>query len=296
MTLSRGIYQIRNADVPVAMDLHDGSSDDGTAITGWQIGEGSDFSWHQLWLLEPVYRKTDTFTVRSLIAGSYMNLATNNSSNNMTPIIGVCRTGTNQEWIIKHSAGNQSCYKMKNYATGTFADLHTGGSSNGTPIYGCQGSDFHVRDNNFHQCWLFKRMSLSSEELKKIIEKNPHLARNYKSDQDDREYLILPRNLWGEIWNSTGLRDKNRRREIFDCNDFALVMKAAVAQWGTNKWRADGFAVFCGLMFGRSQSNPREGQAYNFTISDDHSGVVFFDPQTNEFMDNIDCDAFLAYV
>ncbi len=35
-------------------------------------------------------------------------------------------------------------------------------------------------------------------------------------------YLILPRNLWGEIWNSTGLRDKNRRRDIFDCNDFAL--------------------------------------------------------------------------
>ncbi|KAK0222948.1 Moa, A lectin from the mushroom marasmius Oreades in complex with the trisaccharide Galgalglcnac [Armillaria nabsnona] len=294
MTLSRGIYQIRNAGVSVAMDLHDGSSVNGTAIAGWQIGEGSDFSWHQLWLLEPVYRKTDTFTVRSLIAGSYMDLA-NGWSANETPIIGWHRTGTNQEWIIKQSAGNQS-YKMKNYKTGTFADLNTGGSSNGTPIHGCQGSDFHVRDNNFHQCWLFKRMSLSSAEIRMIIRSNPDLVRDYKSYQVDGEYLILPRNIWGEIWNSTDLRDKNRRREIFDCNDFALVMKAAVAQWGTNEWRADGFAIFCGLMPGRSQSNPREGQAYNFTISDDHSGVVFFDPQTNEFMDNIDCDAFLAYV
>ncbi|PBL04449.1 Moa, A lectin from the mushroom marasmius Oreades in complex with the trisaccharide Galgalglcnac [Armillaria gallica] len=293
MTLSRGIYQIRNAGVPVAMDLHNGSSVNRTAIAGVQIGEGSDFSWHQLWLLEPVSRKTDTFTVRSLIAGTYMDMSDGSRDNNI-PIIGWHRTGTNQEWIIKHSAGNQS-YKIKNYATGTFANLHTDGSSNGFPIRGYQGSDFHVRDNNFHQCWLFKRMSLSSAEIKRIIGRNPHLVGNYKSYQIDGEYLILPRNIWGEIWNSTGLRDKNRRREIFDCNDFALVMKAAVAQWGTNKWRADGFAIFCGLMLGRSQSNPKE-RAYNFTISDDHSRVVFFDPQTNEFMDNIDCDAFLAYV
>ncbi|PBL04447.1 Moa, A lectin from the mushroom marasmius Oreades in complex with the trisaccharide Galgalglcnac [Armillaria gallica] len=295
MTLSRGIYQIRNAGVPVAMDLHDGSSNDGnrTKIAGWQFGDG--INWNQLWLLEPVSRKTDTFTVRSLIAGTYMDLSGGSRDNGPAPIIGWPRTGTNQEWIIKQSAGNQS-YKMKNYASGTFADLHTGGSSNGTPIHGCQGSDFHVRDNNFHQRWLFKRMSLSSAEIETIIGRNPHLVRNYKSYQVDREYLILPRNIWGEIWNSTDLRDKNRRREIFDCNDFALVMKAAVSQWGADKWRADGFAIFCGLMLGRSQSNPREGHAYNFTISDDHSGVVFFDPQTNEFMDNIDCDAFLAYV
>ncbi|KAK0193272.1 hypothetical protein F5146DRAFT_1029860 [Armillaria mellea] len=280
MTLSRGIYHIRNAGAPeLAVDLHNGSNDNaqcfvGTAIAGWQFDDG--INWNQLWLLEPVYRKADTFTVRSLIAGSYMDLSGGWRDNNV-PIIGWRRTGTNQEWTIKHSAGNQS-YKMKNYDTGTFAILKTGGSSNGTPICGYQGSDFHVRDNDFHQCWSFKRWSLSSADIKLIVERNSHLARNYKSYQVDGEYLILPRTLWGEIWNSTGLRDKDRRREIFDSNDFALVMKAAVAQWGTNKWRADGFAILCGLVLERSpENNHRERHAYNFTISDDHSGVVFFE-------------------
>ncbi|KAK0489678.1 Moa, A lectin from the mushroom marasmius Oreades in complex with the trisaccharide Galgalglcnac [Armillaria luteobubalina] len=288
MSLPRGIYRIHNAGVPVVMDLFNGSSADNTKITGWQFGEA--INWNQLWLIEPVDGKSDTFTIRSLIAGTYMDLF-GGRSDNRTPILGWHRTGTNQEWIIKHSADHRS-YKMKNYASGTFADLYSGNSSNGTQICGWRGS---FNDTHSHQCWFFQRMSLSSAEIRSIIGRNPQLSRYYTSYQVDAEYLILPRYLWQEIWESTGLRNKNWRKVIFDCDDFAQVMKAAVAQWGTDKCRADGFSIFCGLMFGRSQRNPRDGHAYNFTISDDHSRVLFFEPQTNEFMDNISYDAYLAY-
>ncbi|KAK0494137.1 ricin B-like lectin [Armillaria luteobubalina] len=124
MTLSRGIYLIHNAGVPVAMDLYGGSSADSTKITGWKFSD-TTINWNQLWLVEPVNDKADTFTVRSIIAGTYMDLTGSNPENG-TPIIGYQKTGNpNQEWVIKHSADNKS-YKMKNNATGTFADLYNG--------------------------------------------------------------------------------------------------------------------------------------------------------------------------
>ncbi|KAK0444158.1 hypothetical protein EV421DRAFT_495730 [Armillaria borealis] len=325
MTLSRGIYKIHNVGVPVAMDFGGpGSSDDGRKIFVWR-SEDSEFNWNQLWLVEPVDGKTDTFTVRSLIAGTYMTLAGgkymryhpssisiffSGSSANETPITGGRRSSGShvprQEWIIKRSMDkDKESYKMKNYASGTFVDLYHGGSTNGTPIYGWKG-DFKTHGQySWHQYWTFKRGSLSSAEIKKIIIGNKfHLNKSpsYKSYQVDGEYLILPQNLWEEIWNcdSTGLRGKKRRREIFDYDDFALTMKAAVAQWGAKKCdTVDGFSIFCGLMLGRSQKSPREGRAYNFTISDDHSEVVFFDPQDNKFItesDKIDCNASHFYV
>ncbi|PBK62820.1 hypothetical protein ARMSODRAFT_562283 [Armillaria solidipes] len=302
MTLSRGIYIIHNADVPLSMDIDCGSSADGTKILGWH---DDNFNWNQLWLVEPVDGKTDTFTVRSLVAGTYMTLA-GGSSANQTPITGERRNSGShaprQEWIIKRSMDkDKESYKMKNYASGTFIDLYHGGKSNGTPIYGWKG-DFKTHGQySWHQYWTFRRRSLSSAEIKKIIMGNKfHLNKSYKSYQVDGEYLILPQNIWEEIWlNSTDLSSKKRRREIFDYDDFALTMKAAIAQWGAKKCDADGFSIFCGLMLGRSQKSPREGRAYNFTISDDHSGVVFFDPQDNKFItesDKIDCDASHFYV
>lgn len=291
MTVSRGIYRIDNAGVPVAMDLYNGSSDDGTEITGWAYDDGLNA--HRLWLLEPVDGQADTFTVRSLCAGTYMDLS-NGSSDNQTPIFGWHRTGQNQEWIIKHSADGSS-YKMKNRKSGTFADLYNGGSDNGTPIYGWEGS---FDDSNSHQCWYFKRMSLSSADVLTVVLNNPHIAPNFRPYQVDGEYLILPPSVLRTIWGSTGLDTDNQlwRPQIFDCDDFALIMKAAVAKWGNDNWKADNFAVFCGLMLGVDNQNPPNGHAYNFTISDDHSQVVFFEPQTGDFMDDIGYDAVLSYV
>ncbi|KAK0187511.1 Moa, A lectin from the mushroom marasmius Oreades in complex with the trisaccharide Galgalglcnac [Armillaria mellea] len=291
MSISRGIYQIENVGVPLAMDLHNGSSADGTAINGWGFGDGTKLNDNKLWLVEPVTDKADTFTVRNLIAGTYMDLY-GGSSADQTPIYGWHRTGLlNQQWVIKHSADNQS-YKMMNVESGTFADLYNGGSTDGTRIYGWGGT---FNTSGPHQCWKFRRLSLSSAEVRMVIKKSPYLDTDYKGYQADGLYLILPRYHWQEIWNTTGLRNKKWRNKIFDCDDFALAMKAAVAEWGNDKWRADGFAIFCGLMFGISQTNPNDAHAYNFTISEDHNRVVFFEPQTNEFMDNIGYNAYLAF-
>ncbi|SJK99404.1 uncharacterized protein ARMOST_02702 [Armillaria ostoyae] len=306
MTLSRGIYIIDNAGAPLSMDIDCvGSSADGTKILGWH---DDNFNWNHLWLVEPVDGKTDTFTVRSLIAGTYMTLAGGAEARACMPRT---RSGSSSAlWTKTKKATSASLCLMKNYASGTFADLYHGGSSNGTPIYGCKGPGFKTHDkDSWHQCWTFKHRSLSSAEIKKIIMGNKfHLSlskltvnKSYKSFQVDGEYLILPQNLWEEIWlNSTDLSGKKRRREIFDYDDFALTMKTTVAQWGAKTCdHADGFSIFCGLMLGRSLKSPREGRTYNFTISDDHSRVVFFDPQDNKFImesDKIDCDASHFYV
>ncbi|KAK0494139.1 hypothetical protein EDD18DRAFT_1403398 [Armillaria luteobubalina] len=259
MTLSRGIYHIRNTGAPVSMDLHNRSSADGTQITGWKSSEGT-INEHQL----------------CLIAGTYINLAGGNSSNK-TYITGMSRAGTNQEWIIKHSGQSklhdeELCIgKYVQYLLSlfpelillAFADLYDGGSSNGTPIYGWKSS-VGFNSTQSHQCWFFQRMSLSSADVRMVIGRNPHLTNNYKSYLVDGEYLILPNaKLWQEIWE---------------------IMQAAVAQWKTGKWLIDNFAIFCGLMLGRSLKDPIQAHAYNFNVGDDHSRVVFFEPQNNKFM------------
>ncbi|KAK0494138.1 hypothetical protein EDD18DRAFT_1464587 [Armillaria luteobubalina] len=175
--------------------------------------------------------------------------------------------------------------------------MHINGDpSNGTPINGWKSST-GFNDTQPHQCWFFQRKSVSRTEIETIIGKNTYLANDYKLYQPvDEEHLILPKYLWEEIWTSSGLSTKKSRRGIFDADDFALVMKGAIAQWGTEKCGADGFAIFCGFMLGRSQANPKEGYTYNFTISDDHSSVVFFNPQNKKFLDNISYDVYLAYI
>ncbi|KAK0494132.1 hypothetical protein EDD18DRAFT_1107627 [Armillaria luteobubalina] len=267
MTVSRGIYLIHNAGVSVAMDLYGG-----TKITGWKFSD-TTINWNQLWLVEPVNGKADTFTVRSIISGTYMTLSEGNPASG-TPIFGYHKTdNTNQEWIIKHSADEE--LRIGNIFPElivllAFAALFKGDPSNGTPINGWKNAS-GFDDTQLHQCWFFRRMSLSSAVIKTIIGENACLAHKYETYLVDRD-STLPNMKW--------------RQQIFDADDFALVMKAAVAQWGADKFRADGFAIFCGLMLGNSQTNPSEAHAYNFTVSDDHSKVVFFEPLNKKFMDD----------
>lgn len=113
-----------------------------------------------------------------------------------------------------------------------------------------------------HRLTRLLRTTLTSAHSIKAIRPMESEYSSYSTEKiiwsfSDARYLILPPYLWQEIWNTTGLSKGNKkwRREIFDCDDFALgkryefstvpfwrscpVMKSAIAEWGADKWRAD---------------------------------------------------------
>ncbi|EEB99847.1 hypothetical protein MPER_00367, partial [Moniliophthora perniciosa FA553] len=87
--------------------------------------------------------------------------------------------------------------------------------------------------------WVFQRMSRSTDEIRNILLRNPNNTQDFHCYNADVEYLILPLFFWKVIWNNSGLSNRKSRGEIFDIDDFALVYKAAVANWGYDNIRAD---------------------------------------------------------
>ncbi|KAF8642985.1 hypothetical protein AX16_009284 [Volvariella volvacea WC 439] len=269
MVQGRGIYYIPNAALGVRIGLSAGPTPDtpGSAVVGWAPVDKDD----HMWLIEPVSGQANTYTIRNVLSGAYMDL------NAGTPIGAAISTSVwtgadDQKWIITKS-GN--FWKIKNKASNHFVDLFNGGSANGTPIVG-------VADGTAtHLLWNFEILSRTSSQIQTALSHNPYVAVGFKSFLSDGLYLILPRDKLSAIWASTGLGSTRWRTEIFDCDDFALTYKSAVAKWGNARYKADGFGILCGLMFG---VHGTAAHAYNWTLERrDLSTVTFFEPQNGRF-------------
>ncbi|KAH9903466.1 ricin B-related lectin [Cubamyces lactineus] len=286
MTFNKdGIYRIEHAHVAVRIALAAHSSDDGTPVIAWNVND--DYLDH-MWLIKSVPNEPNTYTIRNTVGGSYMDLS-GSSADDGTPIIGFHKMspGENQKWIIKKETSGTGHWKIQNKATHTFVDLLNGGSSDGTKIVGWQGS-WNDGTSLGHQHWTFNPQSLLGHEVHTILRANPYLRQDFKSYKADGMYLILSRARLQEIWRNSELPSRRWREQIFDCDDFAFVYKAAVAKWGDEQFKADGFAIVCGTMFGtREEEGEVYGHAYNWMIDpNDHSSIVFFEPQNNSFMDD----------
>ncbi|KAI0664077.1 Moa, A lectin from the mushroom marasmius Oreades in complex with the trisaccharide Galgalglcnac [Cubamyces menziesii] len=275
-----GIYRIQNGYVPMRIALTDHSSADKTPVIGWDIKD--DFLDH-MWLITSVSGEANTYYIRNIYAGTYMDLANGSSANN-TPVIAFHKAspGESQKWIIKLETSGSGHWKIQNKGAGTFVDLYRGGPK----IVGWEGYwDERKLPSMGHQLWDFYPQSLLGHEIHTILEANPYLKLDFKSYISDGMYLILDRTRLQAIWRNSGLSDRKWREEIFDCDDFSFVYKSEVAKWGDSSFKADGFAIICGVMFGTNAVG--QGHAYNWMISpEDHSAIVFFEPQNNTFMEN----------
>jgi len=289
---------ISNAKAPVVVDLlGPGSSANDTAVNAWEQkwwNNAKDFNAsNQLWLVELLGGTSDTYTLRNIKSGTYLDLAGGNA-NDGSRIVGWEHTNTyNQRWIIRKDG--EGMYRIQNLASHTFVDLHNGESANGTQITAWAGSWDSQGPDTFHKQWVFERVSLAGTEIHTLLKAHPNIEQDFKSYQVDGEYMILPQGIWKAIWDSSTLPSRKWRKELFDCDDFAAVYKAAVATWGDGNIRADGVSILCGLMLGRAKP-PRVGaHAYNFTISDDKWKVLFFEPQNGSFQADNEYQPYLGY-
>ncbi|KAH9903479.1 hypothetical protein C8Q73DRAFT_786056 [Cubamyces lactineus] len=290
MTFNKdGIYYIEQAHVPVRIALAGHSSNDGTPIIAWTVND--DFLDH-MWVIKSVPNEVDTYTIRNTVGGTFMD--SGGQTTNGAQIVGYHQTnGDNQKWIIKKETTGTGYWKIQNKTTKNFIDLLNGGSANGTKIVTWSGS-WSDGTSKGHQHWIFSPQSLRGSEIHTLLLRNPWLRQDFKSYQADGMYLILSRARLQEIWRRSGLSARKWRSEIFDCDDFAFVYKAEAAKWGDDTFKADGFAILCGVMFGTNPTT-NEGHAYNWMINpENRSAIVFFEPQNNTFMDNPGYNAYFG--
>ncbi|KAJ8698735.1 hypothetical protein PTI98_005409 [Pleurotus ostreatus] len=162
-----------------------------------------------------------------------------------------------------------------------------------TPIVGWQGSWTEAESIGRTRQWRFECISQTNDQIRTILKASPHVQQSFASD---KLYLISSSQRLYAIWGETGLGSTQSREEIFDSDDFALVFKAEVAKWGNKTFKADGFGILCGMMFGsKTDNNGKEiSTAYNWNLEvKDLSKVVFYRPMDGTI--SYDADGYKAY-
>ncbi|KAH9903478.1 hypothetical protein C8Q73DRAFT_54592 [Cubamyces lactineus] len=274
-----GVYYIQHAHIPARIALASHSSNDGTPVISWTIKD--EFLDH-MWVIKSVPNEADTYTIRNTVGGTFMDSGGQTAKG--AQIVGYHQTSSdNQKWIIKKETSGTGYWKIQNKATKNFVDLLYGGIANGTKIVGWNGS-WNDSTSLGHQHWTFSPQSLRGSEIHTILKNSPHLRQDFKSYQADGTYLILSHARLHEIWKRSELSSRKWRSEIFDSDHFAFAYKTEAAKWGDDSFKSDGFAIMCGVMFGVNPTT-HASRAYNWVVNpEDHSTIIYFDPQDNTFI------------
>ncbi|KAI0721689.1 ricin B-related lectin [Cerioporus squamosus] len=285
-----GIYHVVRADVAdvrLTVTAGSDSNSNGAPIIVWDT---TGNLYDQMWLIEPVPEEADMYyTMRNISTGLYTGVYQGNTADG-TFVVGYKRVYNDcVKWIIRNDETDGTTWKIQNKGCQTFLDLHDGGG-NGTHVVGWTGSWQDTGAS--HQYWRFEKLSQTSDDIHLALSKAPSLRQDFQSYLEDGLYLILSREAMLQIWRASGLGQKPWRDSIFDCDDFATIFKAEVSKWGNTTFKADGFGILCGMMFG---SNQEESHAYNWTLDPvDPSRVLYFEPQEGAFTSNSGYQAYMG--
>ena len=118
----------------------------------------------------------------------------------------------------------------------------------------------------------------TGQEVKNIINQTyPSLKVQYYADL---HYMALDMEDLRGIWDESKL-DQSKwnsyrwKHERFDCDDFAVCLKAQVAKYSYNQSVGKGGSL-CGIIWGENNSS---AHAFNFTV-DRFGKLILFEPQT----------------
>ncbi|KAF4575264.1 hypothetical protein EYR40_004999 [Pleurotus pulmonarius] len=239
-------------------------------------------SWKDLpdhmWLIEPVEGSNDTFTVRNLASGNYLDLTDGSKTDGASVYCRASAGGNNQKWIIKRDEHQEprkeSLWKMQNEASKRW-----------------QGSWTEAESIGRTRQWIFECISQTTSQIRTTLNASPYIQQNFPSFNGDELYLVLSSERLYAIWEGTDLGSTQSRVEIFDSDDFALVFKAEVAKWGNKTFKADGFGILCGMMFSSKADNNGKAisYAYNWSLEvKDPSKVVFFEAHNGKISHEVD--------
>lgn len=120
--------------------------------------------------------------------------------------------------------------------------------------------------------------SYTATEIREIINKTwPHLTVAFY--EADLHYMPMDMQQLHSVWVNSKLGNFNWTKEKFDCDDFAVCLKAEMAKYSYSQQAAGGRGgSLCGIMWG-AKSNA--AHAFNFTI-DPLKNVILFEPQNGK--------------
>ena len=134
----------------------------------------------------------------------------------------------------------------------------------------------------------------TGQEVKNIINQTyPSLNVQYYADL---HYMALDMEDLHGIWNESKL-DQSKwnsyrwKHEKFDCDDFAVCLKAQVAKYSYNQSVGKGGSL-CGIVWGENNSS---AHAFNFTV-DRFGKLILFEPQTGCTIDTNDWNPYFCMV
>ena len=129
-------------------------------------------------------------------------------------------------------------------------------------------------------------------EVERIIrDVYPGVAINFY--QSDGSYGSLDYDLLHGIWNNSGLANYQWKAEKFDCDDFAICMKAEASKYSYNQTLPNNKGSLCGIMWGQNAAGTHH--AYNFTI-DPFGKLILLEPQNGQQMAHNDYNPYLCVV
>jgi len=259
----------------------------GAAIDGYL--NGNEEYLDQMWLIEPV-KDENTYTIRNINSGGYMDLGSNTDGTNIT---GQTNPGKeSQKWIISKNTRDSTRWKIQNKVHKTFVALR-----NQRDIIGTWGDVTTTSDR--HEGWKFECFSITSKEVDTLM-RDSHFGNAYHRTSDQL-YFLLSRDKILEIFRNANVGNRQWKHELYDSDDFAFVAKHQFAEWGnatlrkakdeekgTPGRREALFGIQCGIVFGKKMENGKKvKRAYNFFIERKTNQLVLFNPRGNgEFMDN----------
>ncbi|RDX56867.1 ricin B-related lectin [Lentinus brumalis] len=286
-----GIYHVVPAHVPNVCIAVIGGADPGRNGAPIVALDATGNLFDQMWLIEPAPEEAGMYyTMRNLSTGLYAGVYQGNVADG-TFVVGYKSVYNDcVKWIIHDEETDGTGWKIQNKGCQTFMDLLQGGG-NGTHIVGWTGETGQDSGAS-HQHWLFEKLSQTSDDVHAALSKSPSLRQDFQSYLEDGLYLVLSRETMIQIWRDCGVGNNPWRDSIFDCDDFATIYKAEVSKWGNRTFKAGGFAVLCGIMFG---SNQEDSHAYNWTLNpSDLSRVLYFEPQEGSFSSDPGYQAYMG--
>ena len=188
---------------------------------------------------------------------------------------------TNESVYLKDdSAGGGSKWTPTRLADGSYSmeSQTTSGPKrfmSGNPTASTAASVTQVENSNSVGAhWMVGVDYYTGAEVERIIHAvYPGVAINFY--QADPKYGSLDYDLLRGIWNDSGLGNYRWTEHKFDCDDFAVCLKAEASKHSYNQSLPDDKGSLCGIMWGR---NARGAHAFNFTI-DPFENLILFEPQ-----------------
>ncbi|KAG8976107.1 hypothetical protein FRB90_009322, partial [Tulasnella sp. 427] len=182
-----GMYILKNKKSRTNLDIINGSPQEGARIYGYEPA-AEDKIGNQLWIVERD-PPSETFTLRNLQSGTYVDLAGGQSGNG-SPVVGYSRNlsatqRTRQEWRIEERELDH--YTIQCSRTETYLEI-PGGKPTNSLVATCSAAEIE----NDHQVWCFEPVSCARTTLLKLFQAWKPEIRLFAPSGESIQYFLLP--------------------------------------------------------------------------------------------------------